>query len=88
MNGRKVGQKMKSYNKASQSDLRKLSSFLQKKRKKSANSLRQLLATLELTMPPMIILRNNNALKHCCSLIKNNACTSYCKPLYIDFYIV
>jgi hypothetical protein len=34
------------YNKASQSDLRKLSSFLQKTRKKAANSLRQLLAAL------------------------------------------
>jgi len=36
----------KVHNKASQSDLRKLSSFLQKNRKKEANSLRQLLAAL------------------------------------------
>lgn len=36
----------KMFNKASQSDLRKLSSFLQKRRKKASNSLRQLLAAL------------------------------------------
>jgi predicted dienelactone hydrolase len=41
----------------------------------------------KLTMLPIIILRNNNALKHFYLLVKNNACTSYCKPLYIDFYI-
>jgi len=35
-------------NKASQSDLRKLSSFLQKDAKKAASSLRQLLAALAL----------------------------------------
>ena len=42
---------------------------------------------LQSTMPPMIILHNNNALKHGYPLVNNNACTSYAKPLYIDFYI-
>jgi len=42
----------------------------------------------QLTMPSMIILRNNNALKHYYPWVNNNACTSYgklCISIFIYF---